>query len=563
MDSPPQTALSSSLESTVSTADGADLASRMSLAEIKAQNKVLTKKLASLEAQLEQIKATKQTLVVKTNQVMEILASTRSERDTFMKKTLELESQNALRDASHEEDLRKAGDERERLNQRIAFLEHQLESTRNLLTVCMGGADNSRIVEENIALKNKIQDIERASATPSPDPLTEATSTMAPQGKHAVVLAQRVKSLESQLTEVKDRKQALQTELKQASARLGMLQIVHSQETDLSGFIDDKGKKKQQLESESLSMRVVALENLIASLEGERSALAKSVTTYLGEKESLLQSIKDLQLRLIEEKTTCSTAVRERDSSVVRIARLETDLGLSLAETSGLRAEKERVMADLSMTRTDLNSECAALANLNTMHNQVLTERNDLLRRVRELEVARARDEINMFDLARMNGTTAARDADQWQRIMKHARYLGMDPVFDANLLWIAEESLDAVLPEGWTECFDESGNVYYWNEKTDQSIWEQPMDDYYRFLYVTLKRKFQETAAQTAGARPGQGQAQSTAYAPHMYPQGQSSRGHAPSGAPPDKGLRRSPSRLDQALAPQQHVFAQRSMVA
>jgi hypothetical protein len=37
------------------------------------------------------------------------------------------------------------------------------------------------------------------------------------------------------------------------------------------------------------------------------------------------------------------------------------------------------------------------------------------------------------------------------QEIVDYARYIGMDPISDVNLLWIAEEALCASLPEGWT----------------------------------------------------------------------------------------------------------------
>jgi len=70
-----------------------------------------------------------------------------------------------------------------------------------------------------------------------------------------------------------------------------------------------------------------------------------------------------------------------------------------------------------------------------------------------------------------------------------YARYIGMDPIGDVNLLWIAEEALCASLPEGWTEHTDQNGNTFYYNGTSGQSSWEHPLDEYYRSLFLKLKK--------------------------------------------------------------------------
>jgi len=70
--------------------------------------------------------------------------------------------------------------------------------------------------------------------------------------------------------------------------------------------------------------------------------------------------------------------------------------------------------------------------------------------------------------------------------VLDYARYLGMDPddPVDAGLLWIAEQALFAQVPEPWAEALDRRGHLYYYNEVTQQTLREHPLDEYHRQLY-------------------------------------------------------------------------------
>lgn len=57
------------------------------------------------------------------------------------------------------------------------------------------------------------------------------------------------------------------------------------------------------------------------------------------------------------------------------------------------------------------------------------------------------------------------------KEIMEFAEYLGMDPVEDGDLLWIAEQARNAPLPAPWSEHQDEAGNTYYYNSATVCSV--------------------------------------------------------------------------------------------
>ena len=71
-----------------------------------------------------------------------------------------------------------------------------------------------------------------------------------------------------------------------------------------------------------------------------------------------------------------------------------------------------------------------------------------------ELKPAAATSDIPHAAQAEPEAAAAAATADQptHEEVVEYASYLGMDPVADAELLYIAEWALTAPLPDGWTE---------------------------------------------------------------------------------------------------------------
>eukprot|EP00803_Ostreobium_quekettii_P002236 evm.model.scf_178.2 EVM.evm.TU.scf_178.2 scf_178:35138-37904(-) len=83
-----------------------------------------------------------------------------------------------------------------------------------------------------------------------------------------------------------------------------------------------------------------------------------------------------------------------------------------------------------------------------------------------------------------------ADEAPTEEEIREYAEYLGMDPVEDEGLLYIAEWALTAPLPEGWTVHLDSEGNEFFHNVVTHVSMYEHPMDEQYREYYLQVKAK-------------------------------------------------------------------------
>ncbi|KAL9655096.1 hypothetical protein ABK040_008877 [Willaertia magna] len=65
--------------------------------------------------------------------------------------------------------------------------------------------------------------------------------------------------------------------------------------------------------------------------------------------------------------------------------------------------------------------------------------------------------------------------------VIQYAKWLGLDPVEDSDLMHIALEGIKAPLPEGWRPCQTEEGQLFYFNFNTGDSIWDHPMDAYYK----------------------------------------------------------------------------------
>ena len=81
-----------------------------------------------------------------------------------------------------------------------------------------------------------------------------------------------------------------------------------------------------------------------------------------------------------------------------------------------------------------------------------------------------------------LRGRTAA-------AVAEHAEALGMDATADAELLWIAERSLRAPLPDGWRDAWDATHRTpYYFSDAGEGPQWEHPRDAEFRELYEARK---------------------------------------------------------------------------
>jgi len=92
------------------------------------------------------------------------------------------------------------------------------------------------------------------------------------------------------------------------------------------------------------------------------------------------------------------------------------------------------------------------------------------------------------FTMAESSADAEPQTRASAEELTQYARYLGMDPVFDADLLWIAEQAYYAPLPANWQEAADADGNIYYFNSMTGVTTWSHPLEDHFRSLFLQMK---------------------------------------------------------------------------
>ncbi|XP_008567846.1 PREDICTED: centrosomal protein of 164 kDa isoform X3 [Galeopterus variegatus] len=82
------------------------------------------------------------------------------------------------------------------------------------------------------------------------------------------------------------------------------------------------------------------------------------------------------------------------------------------------------------------------------------------------------------------------------QEILEFAREIGIDPIKEPELMWLAREGIVAPLPAEWKPCQHITGDIYYFNFANGQSMWDHPCDEHYRNLVIQERGKLSATGA-------------------------------------------------------------------
>lgn len=74
--------------------------------------------------------------------------------------------------------------------------------------------------------------------------------------------------------------------------------------------------------------------------------------------------------------------------------------------------------------------------------------------------------------------------------IEQYAEHLGIKLPDEHHLLWIAQAGLEVSLPPPWCPVEDTRGRIYYYNSATKETIWEHPLDSYYKDMVKKERSK-------------------------------------------------------------------------
>lgn len=74
--------------------------------------------------------------------------------------------------------------------------------------------------------------------------------------------------------------------------------------------------------------------------------------------------------------------------------------------------------------------------------------------------------------------------------VLEQCDALGINPLTEPDLIYIAREALKAPLPESWKPITDGHGGIYYYNFNTHESTWEHPCDTFYQNMLQKEREK-------------------------------------------------------------------------
>ena len=86
------------------------------------------------------------------------------------------------------------------------------------------------------------------------------------------------------------------------------------------------------------------------------------------------------------------------------------------------------------------------------------------------------------------------------EELTQYGKFLGMTFPDDDDLRWLCREGLRTPIPSPW-KCFRslKTDEIFYWNDKTEESQWDHPCDESIRKRYRAEKKKRNATRSHRA----------------------------------------------------------------
>lgn len=244
-----------------------------------------------------------------------------------------------------------------------------------------------------------------------------------------------------------------------------------------------------------------------AAIEAARAKGVNAEAVAAGE--GKLKQLRDEQQRRVEEE-------QRRKEEEERLAQLKESKARE-AEEKRMEEERKKREAEAAAKRDAEEAAvgAAAAAQVEAAKNAEkdaemaqVRKAQDEMRAAEEAEQRALEEEeqLRLKVLAELKSSgTQFRSAPE--DVLEYAVYLGMQLDEDKELLWIADQALQAEDPEGWSQCESPNGDLYYVNQVTMQVLWQHPLDYQYQQTYLEEKKALM--AAGGGAAKGGGGTAE------------------------------------------------------
>jgi hypothetical protein len=205
-------------------------------------------------------------------------------------------------------------------------------------------------------------------------------------------------------------------------------------------------------------------------------------------KEKMLVDVREQMVKTERDKIRAELLQEEKHALAVE--RLKLRQRIIKEETAAVRKRlEEEETENVSAMREQIRGELQKAITREEEVRLAEEAEEDALRNGKYVKTQKEKqDDARMLQVQAAKKHQQSLDAQRRQEIVEYAQYLGMDPVVDEHLLWIAEMALTAPLPVGWSEHQDSAANVFFYNKATGASTYEHPLDDSFKSYYTKIK---------------------------------------------------------------------------
>jgi myosin heavy subunit len=300
----------------------------------------------------------------------------------------------------------------------------------------------------------------------------EAAAARAKEEAEAAAAAQAKAEAEALAAKEAEEKAAAEEE----EARLARLK-----EAEVHGDEVDQPPPPPEQVSNTRRTSITAAKAAESALEAAAAAAAASqaaneIAEQAAEAAAKQQQAMEEQARLAEiEAERLRVEEEERLTEEERL-RLEQEALLAKPQDESILEEQ---MAEVSRTVPNNNN--------NEQNGEAVSGNKEQPGLVEDIVVPTLGDHMIPDDIIVLKERAGYEPTEE--EIMNYANWLGLVEGEDDDLLWIPRKAMRSSLPKPWKPCkARDTGEVFYFNPATGESLWHHPQDDHWATLFTQCK---------------------------------------------------------------------------